>query len=95
MHDLIPGDQHLHQAIGGGRFCQCWGECCIDMSTMECVCTQGCDCRTKWSPVTSYRQPEPAKTARPDHACETCGTEVYRNGTRGRFPKLCPSCKTK
>ena len=93
-HELLGGDQHLHPVIGGLKYCQCWADCCIDIQTMECVCTQGCDCRKKGSVVAPIRSAPPA-SPKPEHACENCGTEVFRKGTRGRFPKLCPECKTK
>lgn len=31
----------------------------------------------------------------PAHVCRDCGAEVFRNGTKGRFPVRCPECKAK
>jgi hypothetical protein len=91
-HDLIGGDRHLHR-VGYRDYCMCWGSCCFSGSTLDCLCEE-CDCGIKGSPVTTTRLTPPAPSTPPAHACETCGTEVFRNGTtRGRFPKKCPTCK--
>lgn len=95
-HDLVGGDPHLKRMQGGIEYCMCFGSCCVTPA-MECVC-EACDCDTKGSTVISIREtpaPKPITTIplTNGHFCEDCGTEVFRNGNRGRFPKKCPSCK--
>lgn len=94
-HDLIGWDTHLKPVAGGLKYCMCWGTCCFDPTTLDCTCETGCDCRSKGSTVTGTRAPMTTTIPSPPakHTCDTCGVEVFRNGTRGRFPKLCLTCK--
>lgn len=94
VHDLVGGDPHIKRVAGGLGYCMCFGPCCT-MADMNCICEE-CDCGAKGSSVISVKDTvAEVMTARtPDgHFCVTCGTEVFRNGTRGRFPSKCPTCK--
>lgn len=97
-HDLVGDDPHLFKTGPKGRYCNCFGTCCFDPTTLDCLCDE-CDCGQHDTycppdevPITEIRLPVAPK---PDHACQDCGTEVFRNGTRGRFPSRCPECKEK
>lgn len=79
-----------HLERGG---CECYCEDCYQEVAGEentyCICLD-CVCN---NPVPLH----PAYTRKVEvpieRKCETCGNEVHRNGTRGRWPKLCTDCK--
>ena len=90
-------------------YCNCFGPCCFVGNTLDCIC-EDCDCGSYVDKVTSITAEEakvmteamqapdrPTRTLppRPEHTCQDCGVEVFRNGTRGRFPSRCPECKEK
>ena len=96
-HDLVGGDPHLTRITRTLEVCMCFGSCCVTLD-MECICPE-CDCeQLQQAPATETPQivdvplPEEPK---PEHACQDCGVEVFRNGTRGRYPSRCPECKEK
>jgi hypothetical protein len=90
-HLLIVGDSHLRR-VHQREYCMCFESCCVS-GDMGCIC-KDCDCGLKGSPIISTRL-EAVVPDKPEHACVDCGTEVFRNGTRGRFPSRCPECKEK
>lgn len=103
-HVLVGGDPHLNR-VGTVEYCMCFGPCCFDGPTRDCLC-EDCDCGIKGQPMISTRtlpvetslEPlgvtsKPANTSSPQRTCVDCSNPVVRNGTRGRFPKKCPSCK--
>lgn len=89
-HDLVAGDPHTTRMGRDGAFCNCFGPCCFDSNDCRCLC-QDCDCHD----TTARRSVAVRIAPPPEHVCQDCGTEVFRNGTRGRFPSRCPECKGK
>lgn len=98
VHELVGGDPHLI-SVGRRKYCNCLGDCCFNSVTADCTCDE-CDCGTDdmWCPPIAdvVDVPLPEKPVEvPAHICQDCGVEVFRNGTRGRFPSRCPECKEK
>lgn len=95
LHSLIEGDTHLDPV----RCCMCFGPCCME-TTGACICSE---CRHSVVRPTPPPELEPVVAENPEtlfdqvleHACQDCGAEVFRNGTRGRYPLRCPNCKAK
>jgi hypothetical protein len=54
-HLILSEDSHLKRVPGGMAYCQCFGPCCFDSTTQDCICEDGCTCRSKSSPVTPIR----------------------------------------
>lgn len=87
---------HVEEHKFGG-FCLCTCEECFtptyidDTMKWACDCPDGCNCNRNMGPLHAayYAKPE----TKPQHTCEKCGVEVFRNGDRGRFPKRCLECK--
>lgn len=100
-HDLIGEDPHLIRMSRQDVVCMCWGSCCYK-ENRECICPE-CDCQEMEARQARERkgileaQAKIVELRLPafDHACGDCGVEVFRNGTRGRFPSRCPACKDK
>lgn len=99
-HDLVGGDPHLRRIARFKEYCQCFGPCCVEVATMKCIC-EDCDCDQHAGECPPVDALPPAVVDIPlpeptfEHACQDCGVEVFRNGTRGRYPSRCPSCKEK
>lgn len=76
--------------------CECFCNKCWDNDDKRCIC-QHCSHNemVRLHPAYFGQAEGTVKETTPDHTCKDCGTEVFRNGTRGRFPKLCPDCKAK
>lgn len=105
-HVLVGGDSHLTSFAPNEEYCNCFGSCCIDLDTNDCICA-ACDCKTRNLARSTLLPPreevatlaELAEVLAPvvttNRLCEDCDNPVFRNGTRGRFPKKCPECKVK
>lgn len=80
----------------GRRLLACACVCTQCHDGMDCVCND-CSHDPEVHIETGYynrtQKEDRQKRGVTVHVCRECGVEVFRNGTRGRFPVRCPDCK--
>lgn len=84
--------------------CNCFCETCYSeeqrvANGKGCICPE-CLCSKPLPPMHPMYYPAKdghllVKDDQPHGKCEGCGAATYRKGTRGRFPKKCPTCQLK